>query len=219
MTHSLMLRTLLGVTLLWTLSACERVVEEREDVREEVLGGDEDARNIAGELNREWSDENAMTSNPDQDVTLPDGGAIMTRCGVDEYVHAQVCAPCPEGTTNDSGDIVSEGDSDCDPVYCDVDEYVIDHTCAPCAEGAVNQRGDDASGRDTVCESPHAIGHPTFFSPHVRPIDVVGDYVYVTNTPADTIDVFQRDTQALIRRIHVGVDPVSLTPRPDGLEV
>ena len=70
-----------------------------------------------------------------------------------------------------------------------------------------------------MCESPNTFGHPSFFSPHARPIDVVGDYVYVTNTPADTVDVFERDTQALVSRTHVGVDPVSLTPRPDGLEV
>ena len=66
-----------------------------------------------------------------------------------------------------------------------------------------------------------AAGHPGFASPHSKPIAVLPDYsrLYVTNTQADTVDVFNAQTGAAITRIHVGVDPVSIAVRPDGLEV
>lgn len=63
------------------------------------------------------------------------------------------------------------------------------------------------------------IGHPTFASPHVRPIAIAGSHVYVANTPADTVDVIDTGTQSVTARIHVGVDPVSVAPRPDGSEI
>ena len=64
-------------------------------------------------------------------------------------------------------------------------------------------------------------GHPGFSSPHSNPIGVLPDYsrLYVANTPADTVDVFDAQTGAQLTRIHVGVDPVSIAVRPDGLEV
>ena len=65
------------------------------------------------------------------------------------------------------------------------------------------------------------VGHPGFSSPHSNPIAVLPDYsrIYVANTPADTVDVFDAGTGSRLTRIHVGVDPVSLAVRPDGLEV
>ena len=63
------------------------------------------------------------------------------------------------------------------------------------------------------------VGHPTFVSPHVNPIAISGDRVFVANTPADTVDVIDVGTKKLVHRIAVGVDPVSLAVRPDGLEV
>ena len=63
------------------------------------------------------------------------------------------------------------------------------------------------------------VGHPVFASPHANPIAVGGDYVYVANTPADTVDVIDRATRRIVRRINVGVDPVSVAVRPDGREV
>ena len=56
-------------------------------------------------------------------------------------------------------------------------------------------------------------------SPHVNPIAISGDRVFVANTPADTVDVIDVGTKKLVHRIAVGVDPVSLAVRPDGLEV
>ena len=63
------------------------------------------------------------------------------------------------------------------------------------------------------------VGHPTFVSPHARPIAINGDRVYVVNTPADTVDVIDRKTRKIVSRVDVGVDPVSIGVRPDGKEV
>ena len=63
------------------------------------------------------------------------------------------------------------------------------------------------------------IGHPTFVSPHFNPIAIHGDRLFVANTPADTLDVFDSTTGRLIRRVACGVDPVSVGVRPDGKEV
>ena len=66
---------------------------------------------------------------------------------------------------------------------------------------------------------PDGIGHPVFASPHSKPIAALGDFVYVANTPSDTVDVIDARTYAIVNRINVGIDPVSVVPRPDGLEV
>ena len=63
------------------------------------------------------------------------------------------------------------------------------------------------------------IGHPTFMSPHASPIAVRGGYVFVANTPSDTVDVIDAASRAVVARIDVGVDPVGLAVRPDGKEV
>ncbi len=63
------------------------------------------------------------------------------------------------------------------------------------------------------------VGHPSFLSPHAKPILISGDFVYVTNTPADTLDVIDRSSRAIVTRINVGIDPVALAVRPDGREV
>ncbi|QDV44569.1 Ankyrin repeats (3 copies) [Stieleria neptunia] len=59
---------------------------------------------------------------------------------------------------------------------------------------------------------------PFFASPHVRPIAIADDLVLVVNTPADTVDVFNRKTRRLVKRIAVGVDPITIVVRPDGDE-
>ena len=64
-----------------------------------------------------------------------------------------------------------------------------------------------------------AVGHPTFLSPQVSPIALAGGFVFVANTPADTVDVIQASTRKIVTRIHVGIEPVSLAARPDGKEV
>lgn len=63
------------------------------------------------------------------------------------------------------------------------------------------------------------IGHPTLLSPHADPIAVHGDKVFVVNTPADTLEVLDASTNAVVKRVSVGVDPVSVAVRPDGQEI
>lgn len=67
--------------------------------------------------------------------------------------------------------------------------------------------------------SPKEIGHPSFLSPHFRPIVVRKNSVFVANTPADTVDVIDSNSAKIIKRIPVGIDPVSMAIRPDGREV
>ena len=63
------------------------------------------------------------------------------------------------------------------------------------------------------------VGHPGFLSPHAEPLAVVGGYLFVANTPADTVDVIEIASRQVVRRIPVGIQPVSVVARPDGREV
>lgn len=63
------------------------------------------------------------------------------------------------------------------------------------------------------------VGHPSFLSPHARPIVTLGDRVFVANTPADTVDVIDAASRKVVARVNVGVDPVSLALRPGGKEL
>lgn len=63
------------------------------------------------------------------------------------------------------------------------------------------------------------IGHPTFVSPHTNPIVVHNGYVFVVNTPSATLDVIEANNRAIIARVPVGIDPVSVAVRPDGQEI
>jgi YVTN family beta-propeller protein len=65
---------------------------------------------------------------------------------------------------------------------------------------------------------PAKIGHPSFLSPHFRPITLHRDHLFVVNTPADTVDVIDTTTGHFLKRIPVGIDPVSIAIRPDGRE-
>jgi YVTN family beta-propeller protein len=65
---------------------------------------------------------------------------------------------------------------------------------------------------------PAAIGHPSFLSPHFKPIVLHRDHLFVVNTPADTVDVIDTKTGSFLKRIPVGIDPVSIAIRPDGRE-
>jgi YVTN family beta-propeller protein len=71
----------------------------------------------------------------------------------------------------------------------------------------------------SLVAAPREIGNPSFLSPHARPIVAHGDYVFVVNTPCDTIDVLHANSGHMLRRIPVGIDPVSLAIRPDGREL
>ena len=70
-----------------------------------------------------------------------------------------------------------------------------------------------------VGDIPDNVGRPTFSSPHARPIAVHGGFVYAVNTSADTVDIIDADTAAVVNRVNVGVDPVGLAVRPDGKEI
>jgi YVTN family beta-propeller protein len=67
--------------------------------------------------------------------------------------------------------------------------------------------------------APKEVGYPLLESPHFNPIAINGKYIYVTNTPSSTVDVIDRESDKVVERIHVGIDPVSIAVRPDGKEV
>lgn len=71
----------------------------------------------------------------------------------------------------------------------------------------------------TNAGKPGAVGHPSFLSPHSRPIALHGDQVFVANTPSDTVDVIDTRSRKVVHRIDVGVDPVCVAIRPDGKEI
>ena len=81
------------------------------------------------------------------------------------------------------------------------------------------QQVESQSGNSQRQFEPTQIGHPSFVSPHASPIAINNNLVFVTNTPADTVDVIDPQTRDVIARIDVGVDPVSIARRPDGKEV
>jgi len=90
------------------------------------------------------------------------------------------------------------------------------------AQGMTADDDDDGDGIADLVDSRTLvaeIGHPTFLSPHGKAIAINGNHVYVVNTPDDTLDVIDLDSQQLVTRIRVGVDPVAVTVRPDGREV
>ncbi|MBN00388.1 MAG: hypothetical protein CMJ77_14810 [Planctomycetaceae bacterium] len=89
----------------------------------------------------------------------------------------------------------------------------------PAQDGASSQSENQIAAVQNSGGSSRAIGHPTFVSPHVEPIAVHGNFVFVANTPSDTLDVIDVDTKLVVKRIHVGIDPVSVVVRPDGKEI
>lgn len=82
--------------------------------------------------------------------------------------------------------------------------------------------GDANSGsvrRNNTVSLSTEVGHPNFMSPHASPIVKTGDLVFVVNTPADTVDVIDASTLAVVARVNVGIDPVGIAKRPDTNEV
>jgi len=68
-------------------------------------------------------------------------------------------------------------------------------------------------------ESFSSVGTPMLMSPHSNPIGIYQGMVFVANTPANTLDVFESDSRTLIDRIPVGIQPVGVAIRPDGKEI
>lgn len=71
---------------------------------------------------------------------------------------------------------------------------------------------------DIAPSAPATVGHPSFLSPHFHPIALHHDHLFVVNTPADTVEIIDTKSGDIIKRIPVGIDPVSIAIRPDGLE-
>ncbi|MCX6368191.1 MAG: ankyrin repeat domain-containing protein [Armatimonadetes bacterium] len=68
-------------------------------------------------------------------------------------------------------------------------------------------------------QATKATGHPAFMSPQASPIAVRDQRVFVANTPAGTLDIIDAKSRRMVRRVVVGVEPVSVAVRPDGKEV
>ena len=56
-------------------------------------------------------------------------------------------------------------------------------------------------------------------SPQFRPIALQGEYVYVANTPNNTVEVIELSSKSIHRIVPVGIEPVGLAVRPDGKEL
>ena len=91
---------------------------------------------------------------------------------------------------------------------------------APGWGGARTIAGFDAETDDWGVQVS-GVGHMNYESPHANPLALLpdGSLLYVVNTPADTVDVIDTATQAVVARISVGIDPVGVAVRPDGREV
>lgn len=62
-------------------------------------------------------------------------------------------------------------------------------------------------------------GRMALMSPQFNPIAVQGAFVFVANTPNNTVDVIDTTSRTVIRQIPVGIEPVGLAIRPDGSEL
>ena len=109
----------------------------------------------------------------------------------------------------------ADTDDDGDGVVDAVDAFPLDATEVADSDG--DGIGDNADPDTPTFDTN--VGHPVFASPHAKPIVINGSYVYVTNTPSDTVDVVAIASERVVARIDVGIDPVGLAVRPDGNEV
>jgi len=75
----------------------------------------------------------------------------IATCDVNEGVIDGKCTTCAPGTTNEAGDVPTQGDSTCASTICEVNQYVSSHVCTNCAAGKLRDARDDASGSDTSC--------------------------------------------------------------------
>ena len=84
---------------------------------------------------------------------------------------------------------------------------------------AENQQQVESQSESSLRKfEPTQIGHPSFVSPHASPIAINNNLVFVTNTPADTVDVIDSQTRDVIARVDVAWTD-SIARRPDGKEV
>ena len=84
-------------------------------------------------------------------------------------------------------------------LFCSLLAYVwVDHS----------RQASDVVGSERVyatnaaSSKMQAVGHPTFASPHASPIRLLDRFVFVVNTPSDTVDVINADTREITERIN-----------------
>ena len=80
---------------------------------------------------------------------------------------------------------------------------------------------EPAEGDRRPSEGVANVGYYNYESPHANPIVLTpdGSLVYAANTPADTVDVIDTASGAVVARVPVGIDPVALAMRPDDKEI
>src|SRR4029453_9592246 len=76
-------------------------------------------------------------------------------------------------------------------------------------------------GCNTVSSPHEAVGNLNFTSPQVNPVvvSVDGQTAYVANTTSNTVSFVATSPLHVTRTVSVGMEPVSLALRPDGLEL
>lgn len=70
-----------------------------------------------------------------------------------------------------------------------------------------------------VLQSDSKNSRVAMMSPQFRPVIVSGEFVYLANTPNNTIDVLDKKSNRIEHQIAVGIEPVGLAIRPDGKEL
>ena len=85
-------------------------------------------------------------------------------------------------------------------------------------EGDAEEQVNNKTNEPQI-EPPNQVGYPSLMNPHSNPTALLSSHLFVVNTPSDTVDVINTKTGKIIKRISVGVDPVSICIRPDGKEV
>ena len=76
--------------------------------------------------------------------------------------------------------------------------------------------------RELLAQSTKGVvdrGRIAMMSPQFNPIASSGEFVFVANTPNNTIDVIDKRSHGVIRSIPVGIEPVGIAIRPDGKEL
>ncbi|MEY4566941.1 MAG: hypothetical protein RLY14_1911 [Planctomycetota bacterium] len=76
-----------------------------------------------------------------------------------------------------------------------------------------------AFGQGNTNLSATSNGRIAMMSPQFQPVAVTSQYVFITNTPNNTLDVIDPISQQIVRQIDVGIEPVGLGIRPDGKEI
>jgi YVTN family beta-propeller protein len=88
-----------------------------------------------------------------------------------------------------------------------------------CHSRSVCQADDTTASMPVAKYFASATGHPLLMSPHFNPIAISQGVVFVTNSAADTLDVIDANSNQMIRRVPVGIDPAGVAIRPDEQEL